>query len=70
MVSVTVAANLPGSSGPEVVEPTFADPEPTSFSASSTVTETAPKILVGVAIVCFLLAALVPIRAAFRRRRA
>ncbi len=70
MVTVTVSANLPGATSPAVVEPAFADTEPTTISAQSTVTETAPKIWVGVAAVCFLLAAMVPVRAAFRRRRA
>lgn len=69
MVTVTVSANLPGAVAPEVIEPTFADAEPTTLTASSTVTETAPKVWVGVAALCFLLAAMVPVRAAFRRRR-
>lgn len=70
MVTLTVSANLPGATSPAVVEPSFDDAEPTTLAAQSTVTETAPKVWVGVAAVCFLLAAMVPVRAAFRRRRA
>lgn len=68
MVSVAVAVNLPGSSGPQVVRPAFDDKAATTITASSTVTDDGPKMWVAIAAVCFLLAALVPVRSAYRRR--